>query len=217
MKFLKTQYVSIPETARINARSKQKTDPTNYKKTIIQNYLWDLSDWNCTRTQNHLVWPNLAKWLSVRLRTKWFWVRVQLQSLKLQISRLLRARRSLTFRQLLSVDSLWNPYVTWQEHTVICGIILTSPSISKSALYSSNSSIISKLPLAAALWTALLPSCARMKLKLFKNSYWNLLATNPTCTITTYYPIMENQCWYSGENFPFWNSNLDNFTFFNQL
>ena len=34
------------------------------------------------RTQlNHLA--NLAKWLSVRLRTKWFWVRVQLQSLKL--------------------------------------------------------------------------------------------------------------------------------------
>ena len=25
----------------------------------------------------------LAKWLSVRLRTKWFWVRVQLQSLDL--------------------------------------------------------------------------------------------------------------------------------------
>ena len=30
----------------------------------------------------------------VRLRTKWFWVRVQLQSLHLQISRLLRARSS---------------------------------------------------------------------------------------------------------------------------
>ena len=26
----------------------------------------------------------LAKWLSVRLRTKWLWVRVQLQSLKYQ-------------------------------------------------------------------------------------------------------------------------------------
>ena len=26
--------------------------------------------------------PSLAKWLSVRLRTKWFWVRVQLQSLQ---------------------------------------------------------------------------------------------------------------------------------------
>ena len=29
---------------------------------------------------NHLV--SLAKWLSVRLRTKWLWVRVPLQSLK---------------------------------------------------------------------------------------------------------------------------------------
>ena len=34
------------------------------------------------------------------LWTKWFWVRVQLQSLNLQISRLLRARSSSTFRQL---------------------------------------------------------------------------------------------------------------------
>ena len=61
---------------------------------------------------------SLAKWLSVRLRTKWFWVRVQLQSPNLQISRLLRARSSFTFTQLWSVDSLWNAYVTWQEHTV---------------------------------------------------------------------------------------------------
>ena len=28
---------------------------------------------------------SLAKWLSVRLRTKWLWVRVQLQSVELQI------------------------------------------------------------------------------------------------------------------------------------
>ena len=47
---------------------------------------------------NHLA--SLAKWLSVRLWTKWFWVQVQLQSLKLQISCLLWARSSLTFRQL---------------------------------------------------------------------------------------------------------------------
>ena len=32
---------------------------------------------------NFCIW--LAKWLSVRLRTKWFWVRVQLQSLELTI------------------------------------------------------------------------------------------------------------------------------------
>ena len=41
---------------------------------------------------------SLAKWLNVRLWTKWLWVRVQLQSLKLHISCLLWARSSLTFR-----------------------------------------------------------------------------------------------------------------------
>ena len=39
-----------------------------------------------------------AKWLSVRLQTKWLWNRFLL--LLLQISRLSRARSSLTFRQL---------------------------------------------------------------------------------------------------------------------
>ena len=43
---------------------------------------------------------SLAKWLSVHFGTKWFWVRVQLQSIKLQVSRLLWARSFLTFRQL---------------------------------------------------------------------------------------------------------------------
>ena len=71
--------------------------------------------------------PRLAKWLSlailakslsVRLQTKWFLVRVLLQPPNLQILRLLQAGSSLTFRRLQSVDSLWNAYVTWQEHTV---------------------------------------------------------------------------------------------------
>ena len=35
-----------------------------------------------TTQLNYLA--SLAKWLSVRLRTKWLWVRIQLQSLKLQ-------------------------------------------------------------------------------------------------------------------------------------
>ena len=48
---------------------------------------------------NHLI--NLAKWLSVHLRTKRLWVRITLLSLKLQIWRLLRARSSLTFRQTI--------------------------------------------------------------------------------------------------------------------
>ena len=48
--------------------------------------IWSLSDCNWTRTHNHLVpkrtLNHLAKWLIVRLRTKWLWGRVQLQSLK---------------------------------------------------------------------------------------------------------------------------------------
>ena len=47
--------------------------------------IWRLSDCNWTRTQNHLVRKrtlnHLAKWLSILVRTKWFWVRVQLQEL----------------------------------------------------------------------------------------------------------------------------------------
>ena len=44
---------------------------------------------------------SLAKWSSVRLRTKWLWVRISLLSRKIQIWRLLRARNSLTFRQTI--------------------------------------------------------------------------------------------------------------------
>ena len=79
-----------------------------------------LSDCNWNRTCNHLVHKRtlnhlakLLKWLSVRLWTKWLWVWVQLQPLKLQISRLLWAMNLLIFRQIWSVNSLWNAYVTW--------------------------------------------------------------------------------------------------------
>ena len=56
--------------------------------------------------------------MSVHLQTKWLWFCVQLQWLKHHILHLLRARSFLTFRQLWSVDSLWNAYMIWQEHTV---------------------------------------------------------------------------------------------------
>ena len=42
----------------------------------------------------------LAKWLSARLQTKWLWIWVPLQSLKLQLLRLLWARNSWTFMRL---------------------------------------------------------------------------------------------------------------------
>ena len=51
---------------------------------------------------------SLTKWLSTHLRAKWFWVRIQLVSHKLKISRLFWARSFLTFRQLKSEDLLWN-------------------------------------------------------------------------------------------------------------
>ena len=47
---------------------------------------------------NNLV-VSLAKWLSVRLRTKWLWVRISLLSPRCQTWRLFRARSFLTFRQ----------------------------------------------------------------------------------------------------------------------
>ena len=54
-----------------------------------------------TQALSNCNWPNgLTKWLSVHLQTNWFWVRVQLQSLNLQILCFLWARSSLTFRQL---------------------------------------------------------------------------------------------------------------------
>ena len=52
-----------------------------------------INDCNLTRTQNHLVRKQTLNHLAKL-------VRVQLQWLNLQISRLLRARSSLTFRQL---------------------------------------------------------------------------------------------------------------------
>ena len=97
---------------------------SKYQKMTASN----VCDCNWTQTHNHLVQKrilnhldklaSLAKWLSICLRTKWLCVRVQLQSPKLQISRLIRASNSLTFRQLESVDSFWNAYVIWQEHTL---------------------------------------------------------------------------------------------------
>ena len=47
---------------------------------------------------NSIIWPVwLNGWVFV-YELKWLWVRVQLQSLKLQVSRLLRARGSLAFK-----------------------------------------------------------------------------------------------------------------------
>ena len=58
----------------------------NVKELLVwsRREIWRWSDCTWTRTQNHLVLKrtlnHFAKWLSVRLTTRWFWVRVQLQS-----------------------------------------------------------------------------------------------------------------------------------------
>ena len=62
--------------------------------------IWRWSDCHWTPSQNHLVLKWTLIHLAIRFKTKWFWVRVQLQSFHLQILSLLRARSSLTFRQL---------------------------------------------------------------------------------------------------------------------
>ena len=53
-----------------------------YNKTIQKMINFD----NATKENIKEFNLSLAKWLSVRLRTKWLWVRVQLQSVELQIS-----------------------------------------------------------------------------------------------------------------------------------
>ena len=56
----------------------------NVEELLAQNGgdIWNLSDCNGTWTHNHLVRKrtlnDLAKWLSIRLRDKWLWVRVPL-------------------------------------------------------------------------------------------------------------------------------------------
>ena len=65
----------------------------NVKELLARNRceIWSLSDCNWIRTHNQLVrkrtlnylakLASLAKWLSVRLQTNWFWVRIQLQEI----------------------------------------------------------------------------------------------------------------------------------------
>ena len=65
--------------------------------------IWSLSDCKWTRTH--------------KLQTKWLWVQVHFQSLKLQISCLFWSSSSFP-ATIYNVDSFRNAYVTWQEHTV---------------------------------------------------------------------------------------------------
>ena len=59
-----------------------------------------------TMQPNWPVW--VSEWFSVPLQTKWLWVWVLLQSLKLQISRLFQAKIPLIFRQLIGCEFTLN-------------------------------------------------------------------------------------------------------------
>ena len=55
---------------------------TKWLSCVMSAYLYGAIDCiflSCQRQLNHLV--SLDKWLSLHLQTKWFWVRVQLQSI----------------------------------------------------------------------------------------------------------------------------------------
>ena len=82
-----------------------------YKKECIE---WQQRDWKAS----------LAKWLSVRLRTKWLWVRISLLSLKLQIWRLLRARSSLIFMQTIECEFtlklVRDMIITYSQECIAC-------------------------------------------------------------------------------------------------
>ena len=61
--------------------------------------------------------------MSVRLRTKWFWVRVSLLSLKLEIWRLLRARSFLTFKQTIecgfTLKLVHDMIITYRQESIL--------------------------------------------------------------------------------------------------
>ena len=88
-------------------------------------HIWSLNDRNVIRTHNQLVGKLttqlnhlaiLVKWLSVRLQTKWLWVRIKLLSLKFQIWRLLLAMRFSTFRQ--TIECRFTETRTWHDNNV---------------------------------------------------------------------------------------------------
>ena len=78
---LKAIYPSHKFTPNIPHRWVESSKPSSEEKqrpTVVAKIRF--CDCNWTRTQKHLVRKlTLAKWLSVRIRTKWFWVRVQLR------------------------------------------------------------------------------------------------------------------------------------------
>ena len=117
----------------------------NVKELLARSrrHIWSLSDRNRIRTHNDLVrkrtsglmskMASLTKWLSVRLRTKWLWVRIPLLSLKFQIWCLLRAKSSLTFRQTIECKFTLK---------LLRDMIITYSKVHRTDKYSQHTSII---------------------------------------------------------------------------
>ena len=98
IKFQKTEILIVCSHLVTYALPRESTfySCMNVKELLARNRhdIWSLSDSNGIRTHNHLVHKrtlsrlaklaSLAKWLTIRLRTKWLWLRIPLQSLKLR-------------------------------------------------------------------------------------------------------------------------------------
>ena len=100
---------------------------------------WTNTHLDITDSVNHEMVQNTKTWITweqnkiflwnqkiINLWLRWHILRsyhfVAEVTFKLQISWLFRIRSFLTFRQLQSVVTLWNVYVTWQEHAVKCTV-----------------------------------------------------------------------------------------------
>ena len=121
---------------------------------------------------------SLAKWLSVRLRTKWLWVRIALLSLKLQIWHLLRARSSLTFRQTIECGFTLK---------LVCDMIITYCQMHRTDKYSQHSSFIKKKYQASlANWLIIRLRTkwflVRIALQSLKLQIWSLLQARSSLT-----------------------------------
>ena len=99
-----SEYNSISKWLQLDSKTQALRKGTlNHLETLsFWTWIWIIFFSKILEAKNSWLY---AKSLSVRLRTKWLWIRVKLQSLKLQISRLLRARSSLTFSVWMSKNS----------------------------------------------------------------------------------------------------------------
>ena len=103
---------------------------------VVSTYLYGTFDCillSCHVRASEWIHHSLAKWLSVRLQTKWMWVGITLLPLKLQIWRLLRARSFLAIKQTIECGFTLKP---------VRDIIITYSQMHRTDKYLQHSSII---------------------------------------------------------------------------